>query len=518
MDIFRLFESIPKIPNLPTIKKKEDLFKLKVIYPLIHGFAYAYIFWDPHSEELRYYVIEPPLNEKEKEILEIVKDRLYDLVDIEVVNLDRKDAEKYIVEKINQILKELNYHPKKSEYLKLVYYIIRDTIGLGKIEPLMHDPFIEDISCDGVGIPIFVYHSKYGSLKTNIIFNSNEELEKFVIKLAQKAGRYISYAEPYLDGILPDGSRVNATYTSDITTRGPTFTIRKFRKEPWTPVDLILNGTMNVDIAAYLWWAVEHKANILIGGETGAGKTTLLNAIAMFIPKEAKVISIEDTREIQLYHENWIPTVTREGFGPPDETGKRYGEVTMFDLLKESFRQRPDYVIVGEVRGKEAYVLFQGMASGHACMGTIHADSVTSVVRRLTTPPINLPIELIEHLDLFIFIVHAKEISPSARRIKEVTEVTKVNYKYSTVETNKAFVWDPENDTFVESEIKELFKKLARKRGFVLRDVREDIKERKEVLQWMVRNKIRDYREFTRIVNEFYVDKEKVLEKIYESS
>ena len=304
---------------------------------------------------------------------------------LEVYNTLKDD---YLEKNIKVLLKELGIGISRSSYLKFMYYIYRDFIGLNKIEPVINDQLIEDIECNGVKTPVYIVHRKFGSIRTNIVYDNFDELVSFVEKLAQKCGKYISYANPIMDGRLPDsGARVNATYTEDISSKGPTFSIRLFTKEAWSPVRLMQVGSVSAEILAYLWILIEHGANILIVGGTGSGKTTLLNCIASFIKPEARVITIEDTREIRLVHENWLPSVARMGTGVG---GENTGEITMFDLLKASFRQRPDYVIVGEIRGAEAFVLFQGMASGHSGISTMHADDVKTVIRRLETTPINL--------------------------------------------------------------------------------------------------------------------------------
>ncbi|MCX6711501.1 MAG: type II/IV secretion system ATPase subunit, partial [Candidatus Woesearchaeota archaeon] len=196
-----------------------------------------------------------------------------------------------------------------------MYYIYRDFVGLNEIEPLLRDYFIEDIECNGVNTPIYIVHRKYKNLKTNIIYNDIKVLTDFVEKLAQKSGQYISYANPLLDAALPDGSRVNATYTQDISSRGPTFTIRKFTKEPWSPIKLMEFRTVSPELLAYIWLLIEHECNIMVIGGTGSGKTTLLNTLAFFIPPSSRVVSIEDTRELNILHENWLPSVTRSGIG-----------------------------------------------------------------------------------------------------------------------------------------------------------------------------------------------------------
>src|SRR3989344_4512908 len=277
----------------------------------------------------------------------------------------------YLEKNVRELLKEYGFVLSTKEYLKIMYFISRDFIGLNEIQPLMLDPFIEDIGCDGNGVPVYVVHQRYGSLRTNVIFKDMQYLKDFVTKLAERCDRYISYAEPLLDGSLPDGTRVQASLSSDVTTRGPTFSIRKFREMPFSPVDMLRLNTTSSEMLAYLWFTIEHGANILIAGGVATGKTTFLNCISLFISPDAKIVSIEDTRELTLPHENWIPGVARTGF-----VGTGTGDVSMFELLKESFRQNPDYLIVGEIRGKEAYVMFQSMASGHPSISTIHAGSV----------------------------------------------------------------------------------------------------------------------------------------------
>ncbi|MBW3017154.1 Flp pilus assembly complex ATPase component TadA, partial [Candidatus Woesearchaeota archaeon] len=360
----------PKLIELPEMK---DMKNLNIKYPLIAPYAYAHIFWDDESNELVYFVEEPELTDKDKELLTTIKKGIEEMLTVSFTKLSPSKLIKYIEENVKALLEELAVPVPKETYLKLMYYVYRDFIGLNEIEPLLRDYYIEDIECNGMGYPIYIVHRKYENIRTNIIYQDMEALADFVEKLAQKTGRYVSYANPLLDGALPDGSRVNATYTKDITTRGPTFTIRKFTKEPWTAIHLIGYGTASPEMMAYLWIAIQHRFNVMVIGETASGKTTFLNTIVHFIPPKSRIVSIEDTRELNLAHSNWLPSVSRAGFGMPTLAGgERYGEVSLFDLLKETFRQNPDYVIVGEARGAEASVLFQGMASGHPSFSTFH--------------------------------------------------------------------------------------------------------------------------------------------------
>ena len=492
-----------KLPSFDIPEKKEEI---NISYPLIPPFSKAHIYYDIVSGEIVYNVIEPELSRQDEIIIKKIKEDLIDDVYRDPDSFLGKDIRYLLLSRMIKTLKTLKIPFTQDDILKYYYYLWRDMLGLEKIEPLFHDPFIEDISCDGYNIPVYVLHSKLGNLRTNIIF-SREDLDRFVIKLAQKTGRHISYAEPLLDATLPDGSRVNATYSSDVTTRGPTFTIRKFKREVLSIVDLIKMNTLNIKIAAYLWWAVENRANILIAGGTSTGKTTLLNAISTFIPPGAKVISIEDTREIVLYHDNWIPATSRRGILIG---GREYGEITLFDLLKESFRQNPDYVIVGEVRGEEAYVMFQGMASGHAAFSTIHADTFNSLIKRLTSPPINLSEDQVSLLDIVIFMTRAKNISPSARRIKEVLEIGK--YKKG-LDKNIFAKWDAENDSFIISDKSILIEELIERFGNVS-EFEKSIKEKEKILEYLVNKNIRNNRDVYEYIKLYYTNKEALLEKI----
>jgi flagellar protein FlaI len=412
---------------------------------------------------------------------------------------------------VQSILVELGTKVTKETYLKLMYYIFRNSVGLNRIEPLLNDYYIEDVECNGLNFPIYIVHRRYENLRTNVIFTDMQELTDFVEKLAQKCGRYVSYAKPLLDGTLPDGSRVNATYTEDVTTRGPTFTIRKFTKDPWTPIHMINFGTAPAKVFAYIWMAIEHKFNFMVIGETASGKTTFLNGMLSFIPPDARVVSIEDTRELNLAHDNWMPTVTRSGFGMPNLMGQEYGEITLFDLLKESFRQAPDYVIVGEIRGAEAFVLFQGMASGHSSFGTFHAGSVETLVRRLETPPINLSPSLIESLDVVCVMTHLKETNRNYRRLKQLVEIKSMLSELGKVDQNIPFEWDPISDKIMQKSGFYLFTELSKRTGVSISELNKELELRAVLLQTMANRKIQDFKKVNDIIKEYYLDKNKVL-------
>lgn len=470
-------------------------------------FAYAKIEWDKENKELIYKVIEPELNEKEKQILKDTLDILSRRLDIPIDLIKSKEKViEYIVDKSREIWKIEKIPVDPSREHILLYYIIRDTVGYGRIDPLMNDPLIEDISCNGVNIPIFIFHRNplVGEIRTNVMFTNFEELDNFVIKLALRSGRSVSVASPLLDAALPEGHRIQITYGKDISMRGSSFTIRKFTKDPFTPIDLINFGTTNFEMLAYLWTLIEEGRSMLIAGGTATGKTSFLNAISLFIKPEKKIVSIEDTPELQLPHPNWLQEVARPGYGP-----QRYGEVTLFDLLKAALRQRPDYIIVGEVRGQEAYILFQAMATGHAGLGTIHAESFEGLIDRLISPPISLPPFLLEILDAVVFLRRIRYKGKYVRRVDKIYEIVRFNKKKNDVERVISYRWDPKTDTFIPEDSVVLSKVME------LRNINEDelkvnLKFKIRILEYLYENKIRDYRKIAEILKLYYYDPERL--------
>lgn len=505
-------KKIKRIAEFPEI---EDITKVDIAYPLIEPFVYANIKWSEKNSELVYIVIEPELTDKEKDTMKKISDALIELVEVELTAVKNEGkAMDYLEKEINKIIKEFAIKLTQNQYVKMMYYVYRNFIGFNEIEPFLQDPNIEDISCDGTDTPLYVIHRKFGSLKTNVIIKDVEYLREFIVKLAERCGRYVSYAEPILAGTLPDGSRVSATLAGDVATRGPVFTIRKFSEKPFSPTEQMRLKTSSPEILAYFWYVVEHGASMLIVGGVATGKTSFLNTLCMFIPPEAKIVSIEDTRELRIPNKHWIPSLARTGFGIPMPTGEKYGGVTLFDLLKESFRQNPDYVIVGETRGKEAYVMFQGMSSGHPSMSTFHAGSVDTVIKRLTTPPIELSPTLIESLNVMTIMVHAREKGKSARRIKEVVEVESVDPKTGKVSTNIVYVWDPVTDLHKKMNESKLIKRLVLAKGGTVEEANKKIKQREEILKWMLENDVEDYKQVAEIINRHYKEPERLMEDI----
>ncbi len=510
---------IPKqyLKKMSSAWKPPEFTGINQVYPLIKPFAFANLVWDKGENHLMYYALEPYLTKEQERELQLIKEIVVDLLDINLFEVKGESSVREVLKKkVDKVIKDYNMQLSEHEYQKLLYYIYRDFLGLGRIEAMMHDPNIEDISCDGVKIPLYIYHRHYASVPTNIMFTGEDELNKFIIRIAQRCGKHISVAEPLLDGALPDGSRVQATFSShkDIAMHGSTFTIRKFTKDPLTITDLLNFGTLPEMIGAYLWIAIEYRKSLLFAGGTASGKTSFLNAMSMFLPEEMKIVSIEDTPEIRLPHEHWLQKVVRTGFGREDLAGRKQGEITMYDLLRAALRERPDELIVGEVRGKEAYVLFQGMATGHSGMATIHGDSVDAVMHRLQTPPISLSAGLLQHLSIIVVLTKARIKGMEVRRIKEIVEVLGLTKNQEPI-INTLFKWDPATDTFeFASDKSYIFQRIIEDKGIEEKDIWEEVQRRTQVLKWMKDNNIRYYIDVGKIIQKYYSAPEEVLKNI----
>jgi flagellar protein FlaI len=376
----------------------------------------------------------------------------------------------------------------------------------------MNDVGIEDISCDGHHVPVFLYHKKYEEITTNIQFENMEELDSFVVKLSQICGKQISIFSPIIDGKLPDGSRLQSTLSKTVTTSS-TFTIRKFKENPLTPVDLIRFKSLSYEMAAYFWLAIENGASILFCGGTASGKTTALNALSLFIPSAYKIISIEDTREISLPHKNWIAGTTRQGFSASEDT-KTGKDINMFDLIRASLRQRPKVIMVGEVRGREAYSLFQAMATGHTSYATVHASTIHTLIQRFENPPISLPRALLTSLDIIVFQNAINISKKTVRRMTSVTEVIKLDPDTNQLIFMEPFKWlSKTDDRFESTGGSKITNTIRQQNDWTDEDLHQELDNRYTVLKWMVEKNIHDYLEVGRIVAEYEKHPERVLDQ-----
>jgi flagellar protein FlaI len=374
----------------------------------------------------------------------------------------------------------------------------------------MRDPNIEDISCDGVTKPVYIWHRNYESIETNIEFQTDEELDNMVVKLVHMAGKHVSSAFPIVDASLPGKHRLAVCYRREITPFGTAFTIRKFREDPYSIIDLINIGTFSEEMAAYFWQCLEQRASIMVLGGTAAGKTTALNALACLIRPGTKLITIEETAELNLPHDNWVSLIARQSYGLG---GDSTGEVALFDLVKTSMRHRPDILIVGEVRGQEAYVLFQALATGHGGMCTMHAENLDSAIKRLTQKPMDISPAYVPLMNIVLSIqrVHLMKDNErkAYRRVMNVNEIA--DYEdYRTV-----FKWVPSKDEHIPTLDKSvMLSGISERMGTGKKDLIAEIEKRKTVLHWMREHNIRSYKDVAAIIAEYGSRPKQFYEKI----
>jgi flagellar protein FlaI len=480
------------------------------VFPLIEPYAYSAITHDPVTGGMLYYVIEPTLLEQDEAHYRKIRNLLIEELDVDLRKITSKEeAQKVLKSRVDDVVKRYKVKIEAEALEKLMYYLTRDFIYLGRIEPLMRDHMIEDISCDGPNVPIYIWHRKYESIPTNVVFDQAKELDNFVVKLAYLSGKHISIASPMVDGGLADGSRVQLTYAKEVTRHGSTFSIRRFKADPLTITDLINFNTLTSEMGAYFWYVVEKKACMLVTGGTASGKTTLLNCISMFILPDDKIVTIEDTPELNIPHKNWISSIARLGFGAVGSSA----EITLFDLLKAAMRQRPDYIIVGEVRGEEAFTLFQAMATGHGGLSSLHADSVSAAVRRLESPPLNIPRTLLPTLQLATFMSRVRISGSPVRRLVHFAEILGVDASSGELDTNDVYRWDPKTDSFSYSGRSHIIERLAERSGQSMDKVQEEMRRRKTVLEYMAKKNIRRYADVGSLIRDYYADPDKVFEK-----
>ncbi len=495
------------------------------------------ILYDEDNSDYLYYIQSPQLNELEEQIRwKVMEDVEQYITNIDVISNTRESviekleekaieyAEKYIKAEQKNPLSELNTIKNKfgmdseeeskfcdNSLENIIYYIIRDIALYERLTPSLKDDYIEDISCNGPKSPVFVYHSEYGDMETNIQYNE-EELNLFVSMLAQRSGKHISVAQPNVAGRLPGGYRVQLTLAKEISPKGSNFTIRRFADEPLTPVQLIGYETFSLEQMAYLWLAIENNKSLIFAGGTASGKTTSMNAVSLFIPPKSKVVSIEDTQEITLQHSNWIQSVTRDAFGQDDSS-----EIGMYSLLRDALRQRPEYIIVGEVRGKESQTLFQAMSTGHTTYSTMHADDVKSAINRLEHEPINLPRQMITALDIMSIQVRTENDGELVRRCKNLVEIGGVKAKNNKLEAKSIFEYNPETDE-IKSKIdnSQVLEEIKIIKNWTDQELKQELNNRKKVLKYLKNtgDEPLGYVRVTKILRRYMNNSEAVLNQI----
>lgn len=495
--------AVTPLPPVPEGWKEVDF------YPVEPPYSFVRIRQREGTGHQTYEVIEPPLTGRSREVLDFVQEALVRGLQADPGDLKPDERRRFLADAVEQILRDYRILLDTVAQQRVEYYVNRDFLGLGAIQVLMQDPHIEDISCDGPGVPLFVFHRQFEALTTNMRFEDDADLDGFVIRMAQKAGKAISISEPILDAALPDGSRLQATLGREVTENGSTFTIRRFRPDPFTPIDLVSFKTMDARMLAWFWLIVEHGHSLIFSGGTASGKTTALNAISQFIPHSAKLVSIEDTREVNLPHENWIKSVTRTG-----SSTEGSGEIGMFELLKAALRQRPDYILVGEVRGIEATVAFQAMATGHTVYSTMHADSARSVVYRLENDPINIPRLVLQALDVIAIQAQVRVKGRRVRRVREVVELVGMDPATRELLTNRVFSWDPAKDTFEEGARSYMLERVAAERNWSHDEVETEHARRTRLLAAMEAKGVRSVEDLIRVVRAYGRDPEKTLAEI----
>jgi flagellar protein FlaI len=538
---------------------KKQHFREEQRYWVNKPYSFIIIFHSDKENEKKYYAIEPYLNEIEEELREFLTGKLRTAVkysqDEVTVEGDEDDRKEVIERETRRLLQRydlfesaggdeqaglmdrmkgllgngeaptpqdgalggietrpepaiLEEDPDRlSEYQveKLLYLLKRDFIGYEKIDPVKHDINVEDISCDGYNTRVFVYHSDYEQIISNIR-HGEEELDDFVVKLAQRSGKGISKRRPQVDATLPDGSRSQLTLGREVSDHGTNYTIRQFKDVPFTPVDLINWNTFSLEEMAFLWLCIENHKSLIFAGGTASGKTTSLNAISLFIPSNTKIVSIEDTREVELPQRNWVASVTRPSFSEDEE-----GDVDEFDLLEAALRQRPDYIVMGEIRGEEGRTLFQVMSTGHTTYTTFHADSVGEVLKRFTTDPINVSKTMFTALDLVSIQTQTRVQGHKVRRNKVLTEVNHYDAENDEINVQDVYQWQAETDQFIKMGDSNTLSEIKFDRGWDQRRLDDEIFKRKIILAYLIENEISDYVPVTATIQAFINDPDTIL-------
>ncbi|MGA1866079.1 MAG: type II/IV secretion system ATPase subunit [Thermoplasmatota archaeon] len=505
MDSFALSGRIRPMFTASLTEGMAVLKQVNVVYP-VGDPIFIHIFDDDAGRQ--YHVVEPELTEEEKNKLETVRDHILELAPVNTIN----DADIDLEKRIEMLFRKVTYPQEFRQSIfdklrgkkipvsevqekRMLYALKRDLVRGGLIEPLLRDPYLEDIHAVGLNY-LSVVHKVFGMVRTNLRFRSERELDLYVRGTAERMGRPVTDSRPIVDGALPDGSRMNIIYSEDVSKGGASFTIRKFFERPPTMPQLVKWGTFSSKMAAYLWLCLEYGMSVFVSGETASGKTTTLNAMVPFINFRKKVYSAEDTPEVMVPHEVWQRLITRE-------TVFDEAKVELFDLVKTALRSRPDYIIVGEVRGKEGSAAFQAMQTGHAVLSTFHASSIAKMIQRFTGDPINVPIRFIDNMNLALFQEIVYEEGRIIRRCSAIEEIIKYSKEKGGVLTRTIFQWDPVRDRHYFTGMYNSYileHKIAPKMGLEFsKDIYTELDRRDRVIRAMVENDILGYDEVNSI-------------------
>lgn len=485
----RFYEKIPR--------EMGDEMNVNIIYPTADERIYVHVYKD--NKRKNYYVIEPKLTEPERKKYHEILDIILENAPKEKVPENDKELEATLLRLFNMSVRKTalsitEFGARKvfvteAEYEKFSYYVRRDIIGQSMLQPILSDPYIEDIH--GVGArSVRLIHKVFEAIETDITFENDHILGEFLRNMSERIGRPVSIAKPITDSMLPDGSRINIIYAQDVSLRGPSFTIRKFATVPTSIIQLIKFGSVTPQICAYLWLCLENGMNVFVAGETASGKTTILNALLAFVHPDAKILTAEDTPEVRPPHPLWQQLLTRET-GPPE------GRVDMFTILKAALRSRPNYIIVGEIRGKEGMVAFQAMQTGHSVMATFHASSIRRMIQRLAGDPINVPLTFMDNLNVAVFLQAVYVKGKFLRRCTAVEEVEGYSEDAGGVVTRQMFSWEASTDTHKFAGMNNSFileDKIAPKAGYAdVRKIYDELELRVKIVQMMVEKNMTDY-------------------------
>lgn len=490
-----------------TMKGKKDP---NLIYP-VGDPIFIHLLSQP-GEPISYNVIEPSMNKREQNIYDFVIEKLVikvykdkipeDLT--ELTNVFKKMLDEVITTKAEKVL---SLNPRmlvsQEEYDIIKYFLIRNRVGYGKLEPLFYDPHLEDIHCTGVG-KIKTIHKIFDLVYTSIVFEDDLELNKYILSTSERVERPASDAHSVVDAIMPDGSRVNFIYGRDVSLEGSSFTIRKFSSVPVSVTQVVNWGTMSAELAGYLWLALENGMNLFVCGETASGKTTTLNAISAFIKPVDKVYTVENTPEVTMPHDVWQHLVTRGS----DKESKEGSGVSYLDLLIAALRSRPNYIIVGEIRGEEGAVAFQAMQTGHPVMSTFHAGKVQTMIQRITGPPINVPIAFVDNLNLVLIQMAVGHQGKVLRRVLSLTEIERFYEPEQKVITKEVFNWNPGDDSHAFRGLYNSYileQKIAKIQGYTdTKKIYDEMYYRAEIITKLIEHKIFNYYEVWDIIKRFH--------------